>query len=132
MTEGELKKRILILPEYATEKNLRKGIESSIISGLANRAHLTGATIDKAHIMVEDIFKELFENPSTKWQVQAYIGLKILKILDEAKREFPTIEKVGDKLAEQFNAPYSERMLYVAFITEMRTWFKKWFGRAEE
>ena len=53
-------------------------------------------------------------------------------ILDEAKREFPTIEKVGDKLAEQFNAPYSERMLYVAFITEMRTWFKKWFGRAEE
>jgi len=55
------------------KSDARKTLESSIISGLAKRAHLTGVTIDKADILVPDLIDEIFHNESVNWAVRKYM-----------------------------------------------------------
>lgn len=60
------------------KSDARRMLESSVISGLSKRAHLTGVTIDKAHILVEDILEQIFHNPSVNWAAREYVDeLKI-------------------------------------------------------
>lgn len=50
----------------------RATLESSVIGGLSQRAQLTGASIDKAHIQVPDILDAIF-HPSVRWSVVEYL-----------------------------------------------------------
>ena len=56
------------------KSDARATLESSIISGLSKRAHLTGVTVDKAHILVTDLIEEIFHNPSVNWAVTEYMN----------------------------------------------------------
>lgn len=47
-------------------------LESSIIDGLSQRAHITGATITHASIQTEDIIKAMF-HPSVIWAIEEYL-----------------------------------------------------------
>lgn len=50
----------------------RRTLESSIITGLSERAHLTGASIEYAHIQVSDILDAIFAKCS-RWAVRDYL-----------------------------------------------------------
>ena len=71
--------------------NAQATLESSVIAGLSERAHLTGASITHAHIQVEDILTALF-HPSVRWAVKASL------------QELDTAEK-----GEEDHAPDNER-----------------------
>jgi len=139
MSESELKKRILVMPQYATIVTLKRGIESGIISVLVNRAHITGINIDKSQPIIEDVFYELFENPSTKWMTQAYIGIEILKILDEAAEEFPRFAKTiefWEHEIEVLKTAGEEKRTLISWMQQcikQAKWFERWFvgGRKE-
>ena len=46
-------------------------VEFAIMSGLSNRAHKTGVTLDKAQIIIDDIMAELF-SPHLIWALQEH------------------------------------------------------------
>lgn len=52
--------------------NAQRTIESSIIMGLSERAHLTGATAEYVHIQVLDIIEAIFHS-SVVWAVREYL-----------------------------------------------------------
>jgi len=56
-------------------EDIKKGIESSILSGLIVNCHKTKLNTRDAdtEAVIKDIFYELFENPSVKWMVRAYV-----------------------------------------------------------
>jgi len=58
----------------------KETIESSIVTGLSQRAYLTGAIISKADIQVPDILDALF-HPSVRWAIEEY-----LKELSDAEK----------------------------------------------
>lgn len=55
-----------------TKEQARATLESSIISGLSKRAHLTGASIEDACIQCPDVIDAIFHS-SVRWSVRAYL-----------------------------------------------------------
>lgn len=55
-----------------SKSDARATLESSIITGLSEHAHLTGANIEYAHIQVPDILDALFDL-SVRWAVREYL-----------------------------------------------------------
>jgi len=116
---GEFKK--LIKDYNQTKEQIRKGLESSIISGLAKRAHITKVTIDKTDILVSDIFYEIFENPAVKWMVIAYLKEEMLRHIEEAKKEFDL------KWIKETMKSYPEREWWTQ-LERIVPILEKWFG----
>jgi hypothetical protein len=54
------------------KSDARSTIESSILMGLSERAHLTGANITQAGMQSEDILKAMFDDPVV-WSVREYL-----------------------------------------------------------
>jgi CO dehydrogenase/acetyl-CoA synthase alpha subunit len=52
--------------------NARSTIRSSIIAGLCQNAHITGASIKHAEIQTKNIIEAVF-HPSVLWSVKDYI-----------------------------------------------------------
>ena len=51
----------------------KRTIESSIITGLSENAHKTGASIIMAHIQVPDILEAIFAK-CVRWSVREYLA----------------------------------------------------------
>ena len=54
-----------------SKSDAQSTVEFAIMSGLSNRAHLTGITIDRAQIVIDDIMAELF-SPHLIWALQEH------------------------------------------------------------
>jgi len=52
---------------------IERGMESIIITGLCENAHLTGITADKAHLIIKPILNSL-KNPSTINTVKEFLN----------------------------------------------------------
>jgi hypothetical protein len=53
--------------------NAYRTLKSSVIEGLSERAHLTGASIEYAHIQVPDIIDAIFHK-SVRWAIKEYLA----------------------------------------------------------
>jgi len=127
MSEGELKKRMFTFPEQ-TKDQVKRGLESSILSGLIVNCDKTRLNLNRNFIDVEkviaDLFYEIFDNPSVKWMVLAYFKDDQKKVLDKARKEFPKCGQCDQKDCDY----YYQRGNAYHICPPVRKWLLKWHG----